>query len=58
LPGQLARRLDKRQGAARQEGDPVSTTASPPAAGPTPDQASTPAVQSTPAEVEASWAAD
>ena len=57
MPAQLARRLGKRQGAPRQERDPVSTTASPPGAGPMPDQASTPAAQSTPAEAEASWAA-
>ena len=53
----MAWRLGQRQRALRQERDPVSTTASPPAAGPTPDQASTPTAQSTPAEAEASWAA-
>jgi hypothetical protein len=53
----VAWRLGQCRGAVRQDHDPISTTASPPAAGPTPGQASTPAAQSTPAGAEASWAA-
>ena len=57
MPPQLVGRLGQRQGAPQRERERVPTTASPSAAGPTPDQASTAAAQSTPAEVEASWAA-